>query len=983
MRVEEAAPAFKCLSTLGLTAPRRGVRNAIAVALVHRSYYYENQDSLPGITQVSLDALNRLGDAFLQKLAAVESYRNTADPTSATMSKDVARIVSTFPAWTTGQEWLRKSAALSIGLNRKNLTPKITAALCRQIIGVLCLEGEEEVAKRLLQDHLISQRREMESSISDPKTVLYEVLGSDAVTFEYEQEGPDHDLVFRAAVTDKRHRIGQGSGRSKKAAAQHAALDFLQRHAPQIFTARNETATRRRPAQEIPAPGAHSQTVSQVQRFFSLPDTSRPLLSQALVHSSWAYENRIQLASCQQQDYQVLAYLGSRVLIYEHLLATARNAVVDPLDKFEFNTLPNEVYNAAFEQAGLASGLLLGAGQRSLGIPVEVGADVLQAVIGAISAAGEFQGTLADRWPTEWAKVWQLAVPSAPRPVDPTTRLQRAASAMKLHVTYEDRASGPDHARKFTAVAVLDSGPLGVHFRVEGTPVAGKTPAKHSASLAVLSVLDRLADGSPARSFDGANERDRSLARILLAQQAFVLDSAPVPTQRWVGSRLFGLHLASDASELLKWAIGVDELLGLDLPLQPGSHLRDAFRKAVEKPTDPDNTLNTALARAIDTLEQVEAPEDLTQAHIQQLVQLCDVYRCLGADDSDISLPDLADEWRILHRGRLKTTTPPPAAQLSGRDRAVLDAALSTLTSSGGEISAEFLSAKPLHLRFRSTQPPSRGVMEDFCTLWSRASRTAIVKAAEHGIDVIVTTPNVPNHPGPIAEAVMAALRPSPEPYRAAVADLLHDLKNQLVAARLASSQSAESRTARLQQQLTASRHLDEAHALALRLRAATSMLTPAESESVELGSFLRHYAGVVLTRLPPSISLSVPEARSAVHVAMDARSLTATLDNLVSNAIEALRDGGAITMAWTADEYEAVVEIADNGPGLPPDVTAALNTGKRVRSTKSGGNGLGLLGVCSLLARAGGHLSPAPTASGTAWLITLPLTTPTTSEPA
>lgn len=980
-RVSEAAPAFEYLSTLGLTAPRRGMRNAIAMALVHRSYCHESRDTLPGITPVSLEALNRLGDAFLRKTAAVESYRSVANPTSGTLSKDVGAITSTFPAWTTTQKWLRDSAALSIGLDREALSPKVTASLFRQVIGVLCLEGAEDVANQLLVDHLSTQRRELEASISDPKTVLYEVLGNEAVTYEYEREGPEHALAFRASVTDTRRRTGQGSGRSKKAAAQQAALDFLQRHVPQVFTPRGATSAARLPARELPGPGAHIQAVSHLQSLFSLPAASRPLLSQALVHASWAYENRSQIARCHQQDYQVLAYLGSQVLIYEHLLSAARHTVVDPPAEFAFITLPNDVYNTAFRQAKLPSGLLLGAGQSSLGIPVEIGADVFQAVIGAVSQAGEFQGTLADRWPADWAQVWQLVAPTSPRPVDPTTRLGRAASLMKLHVTYEFRASGPDHARRFTAMAVLDSNALGVSFRVEGAAVMGKTPAKHSASLAVLGVLDRLADGSPGQSFDGTNERDRSLVQFLLAQQALILNLAPVPTQRWVEARLFGLHLSSDASALLKWAVGVDELLGLDHSLQPSSHLQDTFRKAVEEPADPDHTLDTALAHDVDTLERVEAPEDLTEAHVQRLVQLCDVYRCLGADDPDISLPDLVDDWQLLHRSRLKTTTFPPAVHISGRERAALDAALSALTVGGGETSVEFLGVRPLHLRFQSTQPPSRSAVEDICSLWSRASSTATMRAADHAIDVIVTAPDAPSEPGPIAEAVTAALRPSPEPYRAAVADLLHDLKNQLVAAQLAGSQPAGSRTARLQQQLTASRHLDEAHALILRLREATSMFTPAQSESVELGGFLRHYSGTVLTRIPKTISLSVPEARSSAHVALDARALTTILDNLVSNAIEALHDGGAITLAWTADEYEAVIEIADDGPGLPPEVVAALDTGDRVRSTKPGGNGLGLLGVRSLLARAGGQLSPTPAVSGTAWLITLPLATTTTLE--
>ncbi|WAE75585.1 ATP-binding protein [Streptomonospora nanhaiensis] len=985
-KASKATSAFEHLGSLGLTSPRSGLRNAISVALVHRSYYHEHQDTLPGITQVSLEALNRLGDAFLQKTATAEIYRSAVDPTSGTMSSGVARVASTFSGWTTKQKWLCESAALATGLDREKLSPKITSSLFRQLIGVLCLEGEEEVAKQLLMEHITTQRQEFESGINDPKSFIYEALGYDSLTYEHEREGPDHALTFRSTVTEKhqRQRTGQGVGRSKKAADQEAALDFLQRHMPQAFTTQNRTGVRRRTSKEIPAPNSHVQAVRRLQNIFSLPEASRPLLSQALVHASWAYENRSLMSRCHQQDYQVLAYLGSQVLIYEHLLSAARHIVSDPPHKLIFITLPNDVYNIAFQRASLKDGLLLGSGQRSLGIPVEIGSNTFQAVIGAVSASRDFQGTLADRWPKEWAQVWQLVAPTMPRPVDPTTRLGRVASVMKLHITYEFRESGPDHARRSTAVAVLDSAALGIRFRVEGEPIVGRTPAKHSASLAVLDVLDRLADGSPAQSFDSADERDRSLARFLLAQQTLVLNNSPVPTERWIDARLFGLHLASDTSALLKWATDIDDFLGLGLPLQPGSHLRDTFQKTIERSVDPDHTLDTALTRVLDTLEQVETPEQLSQENIQRLVQqLCDVYRCLGADDSDVSLPNLIDDWRILYRNRIKMTTLLPSTQLSGRERAVVDAALSALMIGKREASVEFLDTRPLYFRIQSSQPPSQASIEEICALWSKVSRTTTAKATEHGIDVIITIPNSPTEPGPITEAVIAALHPSPEPYRAAVADLLHDLKNQLVAARLAEFQPAESRTARLQQQLNASRHLDQAHAIALRIRAATSILFPASSESIELGGFLRQYAGTVLARLPSNISLQIPEARSTVHVALDARSLSAVLDNLVGNAIEVLSDGGDITLAWTADEYEAVVEIADNGPGLPSDVAAALNAGKRVRSTKPQGNGLGLLGARSILAGVGGQISPASTTSGTAWLITLPLTPSTTLEPA
>ncbi|MER7805682.1 ATP-binding protein [Streptomyces parvulus] len=981
--IGEAAPTLKHLRDLGLTDPRPGLRYAMAASLIHSSYLHENLGELGGLTAGVLDALNRAGDGFLRRTAAAAVYHEAAATTSGELSKAVAKIAATFPAWAARQGWLRESAILSVGLNRSQLPPKVLAALMRQITGVLCLEGEQSVVKSLLSPHIDEQLRAMASDISDPKTHLYDLMGRDALTFVYERLGPEHAPVFDAVVTDARGRTGKGSGPGKKAASQRAAHDFLRRHMPQEFTSTRITTASPEQPRELHPSFAHSRAVRQLQDLFSLRDAARALLSQAFVHPSWAYENRGEIKRRNQQDYQVLAHMGSHVLPYEHQLALARHAVMGPSDTVDFQSLPNSAYDAAFQLVGLADGVLLGAGQASLGTTPEIRADVFQAVIGAVAAADHFEAPLARRWPAAWSSVWGKIVPTRGLRKDPTTRLQQASSAMKLELDFEFGSIGPRHDEEFQATACLHSTMLGGHFRVPGPWIkGGKTPARHEASTIVLEILDRLSTTAPARSLDGAHALHQELAAFLLTQQAHVLQTAPISTQRWSDLRLFGLHLAADPNDLLTWAHGADELLGPDLDLPADSSLRTVLRKSLEEPADPDRLLDTHLADTLRILEQVEAPDKLTQEHISRLIHLCDIFRCLGADDSDISLPDLVSDWSILHRRHLTTPAAPPPVQLSGRERAILDAAVTAVAAGRGNVGIDILNDRPLHLRIHSDSITPVN-LTDISTLWPKVSRTATMKPHEHGLDVIVTTTPLPSNPGPISQAVIGALRPSPEPYRAAMADLLHDLKNQLVAARLAESQPAESRTARLQQQLTASRHLDEAHALAMRLRAATAPPAGNSARALELGSFLRHYAGTVLTRLPPFISLATPKASRAVQVAIDPRTLTAALDNLVGNAIEALHQGGHISLAWVADAHEAVIEISDDGPGLPSDIAAALAAGQRIRSTKPGGNGLGLLSARSLLTRAGGQLAHGRTSTGTAWFITLPRDPATFPEPA
>ena len=93
---------------------------------------------------------------------------------------------------------------------------------------------------------------------------------------------------------------------------------------------------------------------------------------------------------------------------------------------------------------------------------------------------------------------------------------------------------------------------------------------------------------------------------------------------------------------------------------------------------------------------------------------------------------------------------------------------------------------------------------------------------------------------------------------------------------------------------------------------------------------------------------------------------------NLLKNAIEALPRGGHIGVTTGARDGRAFVEVADDGPGLPPEARSHLF--QPFVTSKAQGTGLGLA-VSRRLARAlGGELSYLPSERGTRWQLTLPL---------
>jgi signal transduction histidine kinase len=99
-------------------------------------------------------------------------------------------------------------------------------------------------------------------------------------------------------------------------------------------------------------------------------------------------------------------------------------------------------------------------------------------------------------------------------------------------------------------------------------------------------------------------------------------------------------------------------------------------------------------------------------------------------------------------------------------------------------------------------------------------------------------------------------------------------------------------------------------------------------------------------------VDVVLPATGRAVEIQFDLRGdgtvecvpeeLNQVLTNLVQNAIEAVSDGtGRVRVTGSGDPEAIVVSVADNGPGIPPDVQARLFT--PFFTTKGAGRGMGL----------------------------------------
>ncbi len=142
------------------------------------------------------------------------------------------------------------------------------------------------------------------------------------------------------------------------------------------------------------------------------------------------------------------------------------------------------------------------------------------------------------------------------------------------------------------------------------------------------------------------------------------------------------------------------------------------------------------------------------------------------------------------------------------------------------------------------------------------------------------------------------------------------------------------------------------------------------ERAALDLSELVRGVLGLYAT--PPAGVTLVPQLAPDVAVEADRDMLTQVLLNLVKNAEEALPEGGTVWVRTHARPGEAVLEVADTGPGIPEeDRTRILEP---YVTSKPGGTGLGLAIAARICQEHGGRLDVgAEPGAGARFTVVLP----------
>lgn len=219
---------LKLAKRLGLQTPPNRL---FSMALTHPSYVFEN----PQFGKENNQRLEFLGDAILDFVIAEYLYLSYPDRPEGELTKMRAAVVNeTTLAHKAhdiklGQELLLgKGEQVSGGRERSS----ILADAWEAVIGAIYLQYGLEEARRVILEMLKPAINEVaEGNYGDYKTVLQEKAQREEKEISYQilvEEGPDHNKSFTAGVFLQGTLTGQGVGRTKKEAEQHAAKQVLE-----------------------------------------------------------------------------------------------------------------------------------------------------------------------------------------------------------------------------------------------------------------------------------------------------------------------------------------------------------------------------------------------------------------------------------------------------------------------------------------------------------------------------------------------------------------------------------------------------------------------------------------------------------------------------------------------------------------------------------------------------------------------------------
>jgi dsRNA-specific ribonuclease/signal transduction histidine kinase len=978
------------------------MRTWLALAIAHESYLSESPET--GRWNTLLPFLRTLG-TFVEEVLVVK-FAVVSYPTldAGDISKASIAAVANLRRELTAHFDLDSAALIGVGQKKEMeansvLAERLVHGILDQLLGVLALFGEQGQLQAHFNVCEGVVREGFTATPLDTKTVLQETLARPPTYQVVNTEGPDHAKSFRVRVGTSDGREAFGRGRSKKEAEKDAAASFLRDCLTKAESAKAHTRLPKTPrrydrmvARDLPTEKSanHAALVSRLAA--SLQISSDALLSEALTHPSYRSEHPDQSTA----DWRRLALLGSHcwpVLLQRFSLMRLAAGAGD-LDATDFKgasaTRAVLLANLA-NRLNLADGIAASRGQIRSGFSPRVRAEAMQAVFGALEVGGASTLGPLDELPSvlvEWMSEHERVTPK----VDAKTEMQQVAAALELETTYSVATSGPNHDRVFVSELTLRSALTGQTFRARGQDATSRAAADQSVAAAVRTVLKRANVGWDER-FAVLLERSeyaRLLVQFSLGHELAHANAEAADRYKTRSLLCSGAFCSLDNELLLRWARDVDQVCAGVVSSDDKPRLAGFFAALSTGLASPYAAVLQDIAGWATRIDLKDVHTVATSPEFGRLLEMATIARLVTRPTRRVSLEDICRDWALINSRAYPNVTVGTSAphavieELEGAVQLLLEVAVGAAHTEGDVVVALGLSDSGSGVMLEVAGAPKERTWEGIqgSLRWQvLRSLLAPERAMTTGSKTLCLQLGVVPQPSMTVESIIRdALRerartdvPAPE----LLAETLHDLKNQLTSAVVASDSVTADRTTRLQRTLDASRHLDQVTELAERLSAVGRTISELDVQRIDLLAVVRGVVAEKTVSLPAGLIVTGPTHAHPFELVTSPVLLRSILDNLIKNSIEVLSGSeGTISVEWipSPEDRSALIELRDTGPGIPEDIVAVLQRGAPSPTTKTSGSGIGLWSVYRMADRISATLSyDRPPEGGARWTILVP----------
>ena len=200
----------------------------LQLALTHSSYAYEKggEDN---------ERLEFLGDSILGYLVAVHVFKSQSELSEGELTKLKNAVVSA-QALASAANRIGIGEFLRLGKGEEQTDgrrkPNVLADAFEAILGAAYLSGGIEPAAQIVENHVLPLLADPDAvrEAADPKTSLIEKaqrLGMDAISYQVDGEGPDHQRTYTAKCFSGSKLLSEGTGTTKRTAETQAAINAL------------------------------------------------------------------------------------------------------------------------------------------------------------------------------------------------------------------------------------------------------------------------------------------------------------------------------------------------------------------------------------------------------------------------------------------------------------------------------------------------------------------------------------------------------------------------------------------------------------------------------------------------------------------------------------------------------------------------------------------------------------------------------------